>query len=162
MKKSYLFILVLQLAWLISPAQDQLVDVPEVTNNYTERTQIAYAQSDDAMANMTYAYVAFVEKDLNSGEWKIIIRGHKTAGSTFNPFHSAFKRKCNEAAKKGEAYFVHGFSMKARSADSRNIEHRVYVDKAGNPTFLELYLVTRNPDGSPKEPVSTKVEWPKG
>lgn len=160
MKKSHLFIL--SFAFLATSAfsQSQLLEVPEVTNNYTERTQLGYVQSEDAINGMTYAYLAYLEKDLNTSNWVIYIKGEKTAGAKLDPNHSAFKRKCVEAAGTDNKYFIHGFSILPRQADARNVEFRIYVDNSGNPTELELYLVTRNADGSAKEAVSEKIKWP--
>jgi hypothetical protein len=159
--KIKIFITLLFVAiYTISFAQDQIINVPESTNNYTQRNQIAYAQSFDAIANLMYAYVAYTEKDLNNNSMKIVISGNKTAGTTFNLTHPSFISKCNAAATKDPSYFVHGFSIKPRPADPRVIEHRVWVDKSGNPEFLEIYIVARNPDGSAKKPVSVKVDWP--
>lgn len=149
--------------WILSGsliAQDQLIPLPVSNNHYTEYNQIAYVQSDDDIIPDTYAYLAYTIKDLNANTFVVYIKGLKTAGAKLDPNHSAFISKCKKAAQTSEKYFVHGFSMKARPADSRVVEFRIHVDGKGNPINLELYLVTRNADGTPKDAVSQTVPWP--
>ncbi len=126
-----------------------------------ERAQIAYVESEDAVAGRVYAYVAYTEKNTHTGEFKVIVNGNTTSGVSFDPAQAVFKRKISEAQAKGLSYFVHGFQMKPSSTDARAVENRVWFDSSGRPTYLEIVLVTRNADGSPRPAAGAKVPWPR-
>jgi|GEM_PF-676947 len=160
MHKRIVWMLVLLSAGLAALPGQQILDVPESPSTSILRHQLAYAESFDEVAQMDYAYLAYLERDRNSDEWSVIILGNRTGGTTYRPSHPVFARKCGEAARSGEPYWVHGFSMSPRPGDARTVEHRLYVDPLGNPTHLELFLVTRDSDGRPKEPVIARAPWP--
>jgi bifunctional ADP-heptose synthase (sugar kinase/adenylyltransferase) len=141
-------------------SQDQLVKVAEPLTDNIQRTQLAYIESYDAIAGFTYAYLAYLETDVNKSQSVIYISGNKTAEVKIDPNHSAFKRKCQQAALTPEGYFAHGFKISPRPSDSRNIEFRIHVNKLAQPTFVEMYVVTRKTDGTANTPVVEKIPWP--
>jgi tetratricopeptide (TPR) repeat protein len=143
-------------------AGGQLLSLPEPNKPSISRKQLAYLASRDDVNGTTYAYLAYLERDSKTGRWFVKIDGKGTSGVKFDPFHSVFQRKIESAQREGKSYFVHGSRIKPRDSDARTIEHRLWFDSAGKPTFVETYLVTRNADGSAKAPKSTKVPWPQG
>jgi hypothetical protein len=77
---------------------EQLLEVPEAPDASTVRVQLAYVESEDSIAGTTYAYLAYLERDVESGEWSAEVIGNRTGGTTFKPAHPVFTRKCREAA----------------------------------------------------------------
>ena len=62
----------------------QLVDTPASVPGGTQYQQLGYVDAYDAILNGDYAFVAYKETD-TSGAWRVRIKGHQTAGASFEP-----------------------------------------------------------------------------
>lgn len=137
-------------------AGNQLIAPPKDTAAF-KYEQIAYVDSPDDKISRTYAYVAYKETNIKSGEWTVRITGNNTAGTVLNPrYMDAESAKAQGA---GKEYFVYGFNLKPGPDDSRLVETRVF-QKAGKPGHVEIHLITRNADGTPKEEKVAAFPWP--
>jgi len=157
MKK--LFGLLIVGAFLLSGSNvfsQEKLSLPDNTT-YKEYTKYGYIESDDDILGKTYAYLGYMEKNLDDGFWKIKIDGNETAGTSLNV--SVVKKKASQAFGKGEDYFVMGFSIQPKANDPRHIETRIYQVK-GKPSHVEHILITRNGDNTPKEKQVIKFDWP--
>lgn len=121
--------------------------------------QLAYVESTDDMISKTYAYLAYKETNASSGDWRVKINGTVTAGTMMDP--KMMVKKSEETERSGKESFGWGFALKPRegSNDTRLVETSVH-QKEGKPTHVELHLITRNADGSPKEEKVMKFDWP--
>ncbi|MEO6996329.1 MAG: hypothetical protein ABI273_22180 [Lacunisphaera sp.] len=132
----------------------QLIEAP-ASDAYRTYETLGYIDAYDAILNGDYAFVAFKETDRLTGAYIIKITSKGTAGASFNP--TAMRTRCREAAAKSEAYFTWGYSFTPSPDDPRQIEFRVY-QTAGAPAALEIFVVTRNADGSAKPAKSLRIE----
>lgn len=137
----------------------QLINPPE-SSDRKAITQLAYVDSHDEVLGDDYAFVAYKEEDKRSGEWRLKIKGKKVADTSIKPESPILRRKMAEAAQAGKDYVVTGFNIQPRNNDPRLVEHRVYFDEALQPQHVELHLVTRNRDASPKVKQVARFDWP--
>ena len=138
---------------------ERFITMPEESFS-TEREELGYISSYDVISDTDYTYVAFKETRKKSGEWKLIIRGKDTAGTSLRPDSDSLAKKIKEAAKAGKDYIVTGFSLTPTETDPRLVEHRVYFDESQQPSSVEIHVVTRNADGSAKNKKVAKFSWP--
>lgn len=137
----------------------QLINPPE-SSDRKAITQLAYLDAYDEVLGDDYAFVAYKEEDKRSGEWRLKIKGKKVADTSIKPESPILRRKMAEAAQAGKDYVVTGFNIQPRNNDPRLVEHRVYFDEALQPQHVELHLVTRNRDASPKVKQVARFDWP--
>ncbi|MCP4376454.1 MAG: hypothetical protein GY794_09800 [bacterium] len=137
----------------------QLVHAPKSSPNM-EIKQLAYLESFDAVMDRDYAFVIYKETGADTGKWVVRIKGSLTAGTVIEPESFALKSALKKAAKHNEPYIVWGFNLKPSEKDPRLIETRVLIDASGKPTAMELHLITRKSDQSPRDKKVTKVPWP--
>lgn len=137
---------------LLAPASDRKYQIDD----------LAYIHAYDVVSNNDYAYVAYKETKLSTGKWKIRIKAHAkvTADTFIEPGNAILRRNIKAAAKEGKDYVLHGFNMTPSAQDPRLVETRVYFDEAQNPVYVELHVVARNSDGTPKEKEIVKFNWP--
>ncbi|MBU0527295.1 hypothetical protein KKE92_02350 [Candidatus Micrarchaeota archaeon] len=136
---------------------EQLLSLPkEGTYKYE---QLAYVESTDDMISKTYGFLAFKETNASSGDWRVRVTATVTTGIMMDP--KMMIKKSEETERSGKEFFVWGSSLKPRegSNDSRLVETMIF-QKEGKPTHVELHLITRNADGSPKEEKVMKFDWP--
>ena len=139
----------------------RLLSAPASDKKY-QNEELAYIHAYDVVSNKDYAYVAYKETKLSTGKWKIRIKAHAkvTADTFIEPGNAILKRNITAAAKEGKDYALHGFSMTPSEKDPRLVETRVYFDAAQKPSYVELHVVTRNSDGTPKDKQMVKFNWP--
>ena len=154
----FLFLMLISVTTYGQTTETQLMHLPD-TQGYTYE-QLGYQESMDDAKGISYAYLAYKETN-SKGEWKIMIKGNSTGGTALVP--KVIKKKCGEAAKKMKKYIVWGFTGLAEkyTPDNRIVEHRVYFNKLGMPKYVEMHLQTQNGDGSAKDRIITKFDWPK-
>jgi hypothetical protein len=136
---------------------EQLLTLPkEGTYKYE---QLGYVESTDDMINKTYAYLAYKEINATSGDWRVRISATVTAGTMMDP--KMMVKKSEETERSGKEFFNWGFTLKPKeeSNDKRLVETMVF-QKEGKPTHVELHLITRNADGTPKDEKVLKFDWP--
>jgi hypothetical protein len=138
------------------PTKKPLVEAPASDSQFVYQT-LGYLESYDAPLNIDYAFVAYKETDKASGNWRVLIKSTQTASGSFEP--AMIRNKAREAGAQGKPYFVWGYSFEPSQSDPRQIEFRVYQQN-GVPVELEIFLVTRNGDGSATAPKSVKFSWP--
>lgn len=138
---------------------DQVVHAPK-SSPHMEVEQLAYLESFDAVADKDYAYVVYKETKTDSGKWVIRIKGSVTAGTVFDPDATALKGAFKKAAGHEEPYLVWGFNLLPKDNDPRLVENRVLIDGDGNPTALEIHLITRKADHSARDEQVATVPWP--
>ena len=125
-----------------------------------EMEQLAYVESYDAVVDKMYAFVVYKETKTANGRWVIRIKSAVTAGAVFDPDNSSFKNALRKAGAHDEKYLVWGFNLAPKDGDPRLVENRVLVDQSGNPTALEVHLITRKADGAPMEEQVATIPWP--
>lgn len=119
---------------------------------------LGYLQAHDSVLNCDYAFVAYKETDKAApGRWRICIKSTQTPGGSFEP--EAICNKACEANALGNDQFTWGYSIQPSADDSRHIEFRVHQQNA-LPIALEMFVILRNADGTPKPPQSVKFAWP--
>ncbi len=126
---------------------DQAVYAPK-SSSHTQVAQLGYVESYDSVADRDYAYVVYRETSVATGKWVIRIKGSDTAGTVFDPNSSALKRAFKKAVGHDETHVVWGFHLQPKQNDPRMVENRVVIDEDGDPTALEIHLVTRMADHS--------------
>ncbi len=126
----------------------------------TEIRELAYVDSYDAINDKDYAYLAYVEKNADSGKWVLKISSLNTAGGVLDPTHSSFRQNLEKAAASGKDHMVFGFNLQSSADDPRLVENRVCFDGTKTPTHVEIHLVTRKADGSPAPKQYVKIPWP--
>ncbi|MEO7598278.1 MAG: hypothetical protein ABIV50_05065 [Opitutus sp.] len=131
-----------------------LIEAP-ASDSYRSYETLGYLTAYDAVLNSDYAFVAFKETDRSSGATVVKIQSRGTSGASFDP--AAMRLRCREAGAKNEPYFTWGYSFTPSEGDPRHIEFRVHQE-AGVPSALEMYLVTRNADGSAQPAQSVRME----
>jgi hypothetical protein len=113
-------------------------------------TKLAEQESFDGVLADTYKFLAYKTKD---GK-EIKIDGLNVSNTFINKKTCTSKMKYNKNNKK--AYFLvgsEGLSLKY-TTDNRIVEHRLFCDKnTGKATKVEMFLQTRNADGSAKKPL---------
>ncbi len=138
---------------------EQLLALPK-SNDRKEYIQLAYLNSYDVMVDKDYAYLAYQEKDVASGKWVLRITAKCTAGGMVDPAHPSFVNNVNAAKDKGDDYWVFGFNLVSKDDDPRLVENRLFYDGDGNPTKVEIHVITRNGDGSAKPELVEAFDWP--
>ena len=131
-----------------------LIEAP-ASDSYRAYETLGYLTGYDAVLNGDYAFVAFRETDRSSGTSIVKIQSKGTSGASFDP--AAMRSRCREAGAKNEPYFTWGYSFTPSAGDPRHIEFRVHQE-AGAPRALEMYLVTRNADGSAQPAKSLRMD----
>ena len=140
----------------MSPASlsNQLLEAP-VADFYRSYETLGYIEAYDAILNEDYAFVAYQETDRITGAYWVKISSKGTSGALFAP--AAMRTRCREAGARNEPYFTWGYSFTPSAADPRQIEFRVY-QKAGVPDMLEIFIVTRQADGTAQNAKSIRME----
>lgn len=161
MRKILIPLLLLAVPSLVSAAQ--LATAPK-SDSRTEVSQLAYIDARDEIQGKDYGCVVYKETDKRSGEWelKVRLKGGISRTTSIKPDTSSFRRAMAEAALEGREYFLWGYHMSPGQEDARRIENRIYFSDTGRPESLQVHLVMRNRDGSPKEARIAKVKWPEG
>ena len=138
----------------------QLVQAP-ASSHHTKIEELGYVESYDAVIDKDYALVAYAETKTATGKTVVKVKSLNTAGSAFDAGHDAFRKALRAAMVRGEEYLIWGFRFNTSENDPRVVENHVFGDEQGNPSALELHLVTRKIDGSAAEPKVVRVDWPK-
>lgn len=140
----------------MSPAilSPQLIEAPASDSLLIYET-LGYIEAHDAIMHGSYAFVVFRETDRLTNGYIVRIVSKGTAGASFDP--ASMRNRCRDAAAKNKTYFIWGYSFTPSADDPRQIEFRVY-QTAGLPTALEIFIITRNADGSAQPARSLRIE----
>ncbi len=137
----------------------QLLSAPESSGS-TKIEELSYINSYDIIANRDYAYLAYKMTNTKTGKWILKIKAKVTSSTSIDPNDRSLRRSIMKAANEGKDYITTGFSLTPKDNDPRLVENRVYFDKALNPSYVEIHIVTRNVDGSATEKKVVKFKWP--
>ena len=137
---------------------DQAVKTPKSTDRVATE-QLGYIESFDAVIDKKYAYCAWKET-APDGKWKIKIKGNITVTTVLDPNNASLKRQIEKAAGHDERQMPWGFELKTKEGDHRKVQNRIVLDEKGKPTGVEVELVTRKADGSPRDPEVMAFPWP--
>lgn len=138
------------------PSTPALIEAPASTN--TEQiTTLAMLDGYDAVLNDDYAFVAYKETDLPSGEWRVRIKGRHLTGVVFEP--EAMRLQSRAAGAQGKPFFTWGNGIDPSAGDPRLVAYRVYVE-GGKPSKIEIALQLRNADHSASQAKSVSFPWP--
>jgi len=137
---------------------DQAVKPPKTTDRLSVE-QLGYIESFDAVIDRKYAYCAWKET-APDGKWKVKIKGNITVTTVLDPNNASLKKQIEKAAGHDERKMVWGFEMKTKEGDHRKVQNRILLDEKGKPTGIEVELVTRKADGSPRDPEVMTFPWP--
>lgn len=141
------------------PETEPLVRPPASTDRL-KIVPLGTIESVDEPTGTTYAYAAWREEQADGSRWRFLTKGLKTAGTALDPAHPSFRSNLSKAAVKGLDHVLVGFSMAPKPGDPRKVETRVCFDPALEPQRVEIRLVTRNADGSPKAEKILALPWP--
>ena len=123
-------------------------------------TQLAYLEAYDAVIDDDYALAVYSETKTGAGQPVVKIKSRNTPGSTFDPHNDSFRKALRSAVAQGQEFLHWGFRFQSGEGDARMVESRVFGDERGQPTALEVHLVTRKADGSATEPKIARIDWP--
>jgi len=137
-------------------SQTQFVETPATDSSHVYE-QLAYVTAYDAVNNDDYAFVAYKETDVGAGQWRVRIKGHRTAGAVFEP--DMIRGKARECGAQGKPFFTWGFSIDPSEGDHRCVQFRVH-QIAGKPSEIEMFLQLRKFGGAADEPQSIRFPWP--
>lgn len=137
---------------------DQAVTPPKSTDRLAVE-QLGYIESFDAVVDKKYAYCAWKETTPD-GKWKLKIKGNITVATVLDPNNASLKKQIEKAAGHDEKSCVWGFEMKTKEGDNRKVQNRILLDEKGKPTGIEVELITRKADGSPRDPEVMQFPWP--
>ncbi len=138
--------------------EDQAVKPPKPSARSTIE-QLGYVESFDAVVDKMYAYVAYKETKAD-GKWVIRIKPSVTVGTLVDPNSPAIKKAITKAFGHEQKFAVWGHTIKPKEGDPRLVETRILVDKKGNPSAVEVHVITRKADSSAREPAVMSVPWP--
>lgn len=127
------------------------------TSSATEKCEcLGYLEGYDDILRSAYAFTICKVSYLKAGDYEIVIRSNLVTGTSLT------KEKARELAKTADKeYFTYGKPFDASDpAENRHIEYRFYQQN-GEPTAIEIFLVTRDNQGNAKSPKTVKVPWPK-
>lgn len=139
---------------------DQVVHPPK-SSSHMEVEQLAYVESFDAIVDKDYAFVVYKETKTDSGKWVIRIKSAVTAGTVFDPESSALKSAIKKAVGHDESHLVWGFNLQPKDGDPRLVETRLLLGSDGQPSAIEVHLITRKADGAAREEQVVTAAWPK-
>ncbi len=140
-------------------AENQIVEAPKSSSDI-EYEQLAYVDSYDAVVDKMYAFVVYKETKVDSGKWVIRIKSAVTAGAVFDLDNTSLMNALRKASAHDEKYIVWGFNLASKDNDPRLVENRVMIDENGNPSAIEVHLITRKADGSAMEEKVAVAAWP--
>ncbi len=138
---------------------DQAVSAPK-SSAHIQVEQLGYVESFDAVVDKDYAFVVYRETTTATGKWVVRIKGSVTAGTALDPDNPSLKKAFKKAAGHDEPHAVWGFNLQPKDGDPRLVENRILVNDDGQPTAIEIHLITRKADSSARTAKTLKVDWP--
>jgi hypothetical protein len=133
-----------------------LIEAPASTSTQ-QITPLATLDGYDAVLNDDYAFVAYKETDISSGEWRVRIKARHLTGVVFEP--EAMRLQSRAAGAQGKPYFTWGNGIDPSAGDPRLLSYRVHVAD-GKPSKIEIALQLRNADHSAAPAKSVSFPWP--
>jgi len=111
-------------------------------------------ESYDEVENKNYAFIVFCITDLNTGKSEVRIRSNVLTGTSLSTEKArVLAKKAQKAGTRGNPFTPAG------KLDKRQVEYRFYQEK-GEPTAVEIFIVTRDVERKAKEPKILKIDWP--
>ncbi|HLO41518.1 MAG TPA: hypothetical protein VK176_10880 [Phycisphaerales bacterium] len=133
-----------------------LIEAPASTSS--QRIEVLAAlDAYDAILNDDYAFIAYKETDVATGEWRVRIKARHLTGVVFEP--EAMRLNARSAGAHGKPFFSWGNTMDPSAGDPRSVQYRVHV-KEGKPAEIEIFVQLRKADGSADAPRSARFAWP--
>ncbi len=133
-----------------------LIEAPASTSTQ-KITPLAMLDAYDAVLNDDYAFVAYQETDLSTGDWRVRIKARLLTGVVFEP--DAMRREARTAGAQGKPFFTWGNCIDPTAGDPRMIQYRVY-NEGGKPSKIEIVLQLRNADHSASQLKTVSFPWP--
>ncbi len=137
----------------------QEIPLPKSSSSITYE-QLGYLDSFDAVVDRLYALLVYKETKIGNGKWVVRIKGSVTSGSVFDTENRSLENAIRKAQAHREEYIVWGFNMTPKDTDPRLVENRLFFDENGEPTRIELHLITRDPEGNALPEKTESVVWP--
>jgi len=134
----------------------KLIDAPASTASQAI-TVLGEVEAYDAILNDDYAFIAYKELDVATGDWRVRIKARHLTGVVFEP--EAMRLQARSAGAQGKPFFTWGNCIDPSAADARSVQYRVYV-KHGKPSEVEIFVQLRKFDGSADAPASVRFAWP--
>jgi hypothetical protein len=134
----------------------KLIEAPVSTPSQSIAV-LAELEAYDAVLNDDYAFVAYKESDIASGEWRVRVKARHLTGAVFEP--EAMRLNARSTGAQGKPFFTWGNTMDPSAGDPRSIQYRVHV-KDGKPSEVEILVQMRKADGSADAPKSARFAWP--
>lgn len=127
----------------------------DVKSKRYRREVIDYLYVYDEIAEKYYAFVLYKVIDIPTKEVKIKAASNYLPGITFSPPYTTMAAK--KAYNSGKEFAVQARVFNAPKGDPRIMEYRVY-QKNGKPIAIEIFIIARNADWTPKKPKSLKYK----
>ncbi len=137
----------------------QAISLPKSTASVVY-DQLGYLESFDAVVDKVYALLIYKETRSGNGKWVVRIKGSVTAGSVFDPDNRSLENAIRKAMGHHQEYVVWGFNLTPKEGDPRLVENRLFFNQEGDPTRLEMHLITRDAEGGALPEKVARVEWP--
>lgn len=116
---------------------------------------IDYLYAYDDIIEDYYAFVLYKVIDIPTKKVKIKAASNYLPGITFSPPYTT--KAAQKAFKAGKPFALQAKVFTAPEGDPRRMEYRVY-QKNGKPVAIEIFVVTRNSDWTPKKAKSLKYD----
>ena len=137
----------------------QAIPLPKSSSSI-EYEQLGYLDSFDAVVDKLYALLIYKETRTSNSKWVVRIKGSVVAGSVFDPDNSSLENAIQKAHAHREEYVVWGFNLTPKDNDPRLVENRLFFNEEGEPTKIEVHLITRDPDSNALPEKVVSVDWP--
>jgi hypothetical protein len=112
--------------------------------------------------NEWYGFIICKQNNLNTGAWEMRVFSNAGNVTGANQTPELALEKSQQAQSEGKSYYTFGLPFHPLGElDKRQVEYRIYQTD-GKPTAVEVFVVMRNADRTPKEPVALRAEWPSG
>jgi hypothetical protein len=121
-------------------------------------SQLGYIDAYDGIINQYYAFIVFKEINRRGNLTTLGIGGNIATGITLS--NERGQKLAAQAHKEGMPFATVGNPIPPLAeGDPRTVQYRI-LQEDGQPTELEIFIVTRDNTGKAKEPKSLKVKWP--
>jgi hypothetical protein len=123
-----------------------------------EVRRLGYLEERDDLTGELYGFVVCQRRNLNSGEWDVIIQSNRAVGAGLTPEQAT--EKAAVAAGRGAHHYNIGIPFTPLGRlDPRRVEYRVHQTD-GTPVVIEVRVTMRDARRLAKTTRTLQVPWP--
>lgn len=127
-------------------------------NSSQQIARLGFVEARDDVDQKTVGFVVCHRKNLDTLEEDVIIQSNIAVGAGLTL--SEARKKAQQALAESKPFVTFGLPFNPLGpGDKRMVEYRLYQQN-GEPTAIEVFVVMRNADRSPKEAKTLRVDWP--